>query len=112
MSERFFTVTVIAGRVFPWGLPQRGPWRSDLLAWQPEEAAEADARRGSPLDRVVRTEAELQDALGASAPAGLPEFARILWVHEALEPAVQCLWEAQWATPQESAQGQLGGING
>jgi hypothetical protein len=111
VSERFFTVTAIAGRVFPWGLPQRGPWRSDLLDWQHEEAAEADARRGSPLDRAVRTEPELRDAVSAPGPEGLPTFARILWVHEALEPVVRRLWEAQWAVAQESAQGRLGGID-
>jgi hypothetical protein len=88
MAVHFIAVTLLGGRLFPWGLPHGwGIWDSRHL----ERGTEPEITPGlGPADRVVRTKEELEAAL--REPDGITP-ARTLWIREDLEDEVRRLWQ-------------------
>jgi len=85
--DRFFSGTVVSGRLRILGLPQGGPWDPSRLEWreEPELDTLVNPKAG---DQKVRT----RDALEAivTAPRSPTRF---LWIHESLLEAARRLWE-------------------
>jgi hypothetical protein len=86
-SDRFFSATVVAGRLHILGLPRGGPWDPARLEWR--EASEVDTlvnpRAG---DRKISTREGLQAIM---TPSATPS--RFLWIHESLVGEARRLWE-------------------
>ena len=85
--NRFFSATVVAGRLHILGLPRGGPWDPARLEWR--EASEVDTlvnpRAG---DRKISTREGLQAIM---TPSAAPR--RFLWIHESLVDEARRLWE-------------------
>ena len=86
-SHRFFSATIVAGRLHILGLPSTGPWDFARLEWrdEPEVGTLVNPRAG---DRKITTREELQALVTASA---VPS--RFLWIHESLVEEARRLWE-------------------
>ena len=88
-SDRFFSATIVAGRLHVLGLARGGTWDSSRLEWREEPGLDVllNPRAG---DRKVTTREELQAIV--TAPPGT--FAtRFLWIHEGLTEEARRLWE-------------------
>ena len=88
-SDRFFSATVLGGRLHVDGVPERGPWDSTRLDRFTEEYITPGLVTVAG-DRIVRTLAELEEVLNAprrQAPT------RRVWIHERLEDEARRLWE-------------------
>ncbi len=87
--DRFFSATVIAGRLHILGLSQGGPWDPSRLEWRDEPGLDTlvNPRAG---DRKVTTWEALETLV--KAPTGaIPT--RFLWIHENLLAEARRLWE-------------------
>ncbi len=86
-SNRFFSATIIAGRLHILGLSQGGPWDSSRLEWRDEPGLDTlvNPRAG---DRKVWTREELEDIVRASTTP-----TRFLWIRESLVEETRRLWE-------------------
>ena len=85
--HRFFSATVVAGRLHILGLPSTGPWDFARLEWrhEPEVDTLVNPRAG---DRKITMREELQAIVTTSA---VPR--RFLWIHESLVEEARRLWE-------------------
>ncbi len=84
--DRFFSATIVAGRLRILGLPQGGSWDPSRLEWreEPELDTLVNPKAG---DRKVRTREELEAIVTA------PEIpTRFLWIHESLLEDARRLW--------------------
>ena len=88
MGTRFFAATVMARRLYPEGIGERGPWDNQQLVYWPEEAMRIALRQG--VDRLARTVDDLE-AVIRSSERGLPAIR--VWIHEGLEERVRALWQ-------------------
>lgn len=79
----------MGGKLYPEGLGNRGPWRSEGLVYYPEEALRL-LSAPHPAVPIVTDPEELRQIVRAST---LPAVK--LWIHEVLENAVCQLWEGQ-----------------
>jgi hypothetical protein len=87
--DRFFSATVIAGRLHILGLARGGPWTPGRLEWREESMLDLLVNRRAG-DRKVTSREELETIV--QAPAGaMPS--RFLWIHEALVEEARRLWE-------------------
>lgn len=93
--DRFFSATVIAGRLHILGLARGGPWIPARLEWrgEPELDTLINPRAG---DRKVTSRGDLEDVM--TAPAGTRPM-RFLWIHEALVEDARLLWEGPSCVP-------------
>jgi hypothetical protein len=85
--DRFFSATVVAGRLHVLGLARGGSWHAGRLEWrqEPELDVLMNPRAG---DRKVVTKEELEAAvMTPTAPT------RFLWIHEGLLEDARRLWE-------------------
>ena len=85
--DRFFSATVVPGRLHILGLARGGPWNSGRLEWrqEPEVDVLMNPRAG---DRKVVTKEELEAiVIAPTAPT------RFLWIHESLVEDARRLWE-------------------
>jgi hypothetical protein len=89
--DRFFSATVIAGRLHILGLPQGGPWTPARLEWREEPGLDilVNPKAG---DRKVTSREELEAVV--KAPAGTVR-ARFLWIREDLVDEARRLWESR-----------------
>jgi hypothetical protein len=87
--DRFFSATVIAGRLHILGLAQGGPWAPARFEWRDGPGVEVllNPKAG---DRKVTSREELQAVV--RAPAGTVR-ARFLWIREDLVDEARRLWE-------------------
>ncbi len=85
--DRFFSATIVAGRLRILGLARGGPWNADRLEWrqEPELDVLMNPRAG---DRKVTT----RDALEAIVTTPTVRT-RFLWIHESLVEEARRLWE-------------------
>ena len=88
MGTRFFAATVMARRLYPEGIGERGPWDSQRLVYWPEEAVRIALRPG--VDRLAWTVDDLEVVI-RSSERGLPAIR--VWIHEGLEERVRALWQ-------------------
>jgi hypothetical protein len=88
-SDRFFSATVIAGRLHILGLARGGPWTRGRLEWREESVLDALVNRRAG-DRKVTSREELEAII--QAPAGEVRT-RFLWIHEDLVEEARRLWE-------------------
>ena len=88
MGTRFFAATVMARRLYPEGIGERGPWDSQRLVYWPEEAVRIALRQG--IDRVARTVEDLE-AVVRNSEQGSPAIR--VWIQEGLEERVRALWQ-------------------
>lgn len=88
MGTRYFSATVMGGKLYVQGIGERGPWDSQRLMHWPEQAVDQILQ---PLagERKVRTAGELQEAILAST-RGLPNIK--VWIHEAIESVAREMW--------------------
>ena len=86
-TDRFFSATVIPGRLLVLGLARGGPWNAARLEWrhEPEVDVLMNPRAG---DRKVVTKDELEAIV--MAPTARTRF---LWIHEILVEDARRLWE-------------------
>lgn len=86
---RYFSATAMGSKLYPAGIGERGPWRSERLVYYPEAVARIMASpcsqdslvsKGDDLRRIVR---------GSTLPAVK------VWVHEDLESVARQMWEEQ-----------------
>ena len=90
--DRFFSATVVAGRLHILGLARGGPWNAGRLEWrqEPELDVLVNPRAG---DRKVTTREELESiVMTPTVPI------RFLWIHERLLEDARRLWEANEET--------------
>ena len=87
VGTRFFAATVMARRLYPEGIGERGPWDSQRLVYWPEEAVRIALRQG--VDRLAWTVDDLEVVI-RSSERGLPAIR--VWIHEGLEERVRALW--------------------
>lgn len=89
MENRYFSATVMGGRLYVQGIPAPGPWDAKHLSWWSERQVELVFQ---PLvgDRKVETLKALEEAVRASE-RGLPTIK--VWIHEGLQDAARSLWE-------------------
>lgn len=87
--DRFFSATVIAGRLHVLGLARGGPWAPARLEWREEPGVDTliNPRAG---DRKVTVREELEAIVNAPAGTIPPRF---LWIHERLVEEARRLWE-------------------
>ncbi len=87
--DRFFSATVIAGRLHILGLARGGPWTPGRLEWREESVLDflVNQRAG---DRKITSPEELEAII--QAPAGTMRT-RFLWIHEDLVEEARRLWE-------------------
>lgn len=87
--DRFFSATIVAGRLHILGLARGGPWDLSRLEWREESGLDVllNSRAG---DRKVTTREELQAIV--TAPPGTMST-RFLWIHEGLAEDARRLWE-------------------
>ena len=87
--NRFFSATVIAGRLHILGLARGGPWTPGRLEWREESVLDflVNQRAG---DRKIASREELEAII--QAPAGAMRT-RFLWIHEDLVEEARRLWE-------------------
>lgn len=85
--DRFFSATVVPGRLHILGLARGGPWNAARLEWrqEPEVDVLMNPRAG---DRKVATKEELEAIV--MAPTARTRF---LWIHESLVGDARRLWE-------------------
>jgi hypothetical protein len=91
-SDRFFSATIVAGRLHILGLARGGPWNAGRLEWRQESELDVlvNPRAG---DRKVMTGEDLESFVRTpSAPV------RFLWIHERLVEDARRLWEANEGT--------------
>lgn len=91
-ADRFFSATVVAGRLHILGLARGGPWNARRLEWRQESEMDVlvNPRAG---DRKVTTREDLESIVrNPSAPV------RFLWIHERLVEDARRLWEANEET--------------
>jgi len=81
-GNRFFSATVLAGRLYLQGVSERGPWDARHLVWW-KEAQVVAVFNPNVGDRLIRTADELEAALKASALRPLPTLK--LWVMEGMQ---------------------------
>ena len=86
-SHRFFSATIVAGRLHILGLPSTGPWDFARLEWR-DEAEVGTLVNPRAGDRKITTRKELQAVV--TTPA-IPS--RFLWIHESLVEEARRLWE-------------------
>ena len=87
LPDRFFSATVVQGRLHILGLARGGSWNAARLEWrqEPEVDVLMNPRAG---DRKVTTKEELDTTvLSPTVPA------RFLWIHESLVEEARRLWE-------------------
>ena len=87
--NRFFSATVMGGRLHVTGVPEWGPWDSAGLDWWPEDKLDL-ILAGGTYGEKVRTLEELEAALKAPMKV-VPT--RSVWIHESLEGDARRLWE-------------------
>ncbi len=85
--DRFFSATIVLGRLHILGLARGGPWNAARLEWrqEPELDVLMNPRAG---DRKVTTGGALE-AIVTTPPVPT----RFLWVHESLVEEARRLWE-------------------
>ena len=87
-SDRFFSATILGGRLHPDGIPDWGPWESSRLHWWPED--HLDKVLSTTGERKVRTIEELEAAI--KEPMTVAPT-RNVWIHESLEDEAHRVWE-------------------
>lgn len=87
--DRFFSATVIAGRLHILGLARGGPWTPGRLEWREESVLDSlvNQRAG---DRKIASREELEAIIQAPVEAMRTRF---LWIHEDLVEEARRLWE-------------------
>ncbi len=87
--DRFFSATVIAGRLHILGLALGGPWTPERLEWREESVLDSLVNRRAG-DRKVASREDLEAII--EAPAGVMRT-RFLWIHEDLVEEARRMWE-------------------
>jgi hypothetical protein len=86
--DRFFSATILGGRLYVRDIPDRGPWEPSCLHWWPED--HVGLVLTTTRDRKVRTAEELEAAI--EEPVKVSPT-RNVWIHESLEDEAPRLWE-------------------
>lgn len=97
MGDRYFMVTVMAGRLYPQGMSEQGTWDSRRLHFNDDVTVDRLMRAPS-VDRRARIPEELTLILEHSQKRGLPTIT--VWTHEDLLERVQKLWEHAQRQPK------------
>jgi hypothetical protein len=85
--DRFFSATVVPGRLHILGLARGGSWNAARLEWRQE--AEVDVLMNPRAgDRKVVTKEELEAIVMTTTAR-----TRFLWIHESLVEDARRLWE-------------------
>jgi len=92
-SDRFFSGTILAGRLHVRDIPDRGPWDSSRIEYFTESYIDPGLV-GVAGDRKARTFEELDAAI--KEPMRLAPT-RNVWIHESLEDEARRLWETALA---------------
>jgi hypothetical protein len=87
MTDPFFGVIFLAGRIHVRGIPVWGPWNRAKMQFSDESAVD-------PKRPTIRTHSELLAALKESSTKGTTTTA---WIHRRLEAVVHRLWTKQTA---------------
>jgi hypothetical protein len=88
VAERYFSATVLGGRLYIQGVSDYGPW-NPRIAFYPEEVADT-LTSIYPTDRKIHSEEELREAVRASET----EFgARTVRAPESLLDVTRKVWE-------------------
>ncbi len=87
-APRFFSATILGGRLHPDGVPDWGPWESSRLHWWPED--HLDLILSTTRERKVRSTEELEAAM--KQPMKVAPT-RNVWIHESLEDETRRRWE-------------------
>lgn len=88
MAERYFSATVLGGRLYIQGVSDNGPW-DPRITFHPEQVAD-ELTRVYPKDRKICSVEELWEATQTSRV----EFgAHTVWIPESLLDAAQRVWK-------------------
>lgn len=88
MGERYFSATVLGGRLYIQGVSDYGPW-NPRITFHPEKVAD-ELSSIYPKDRKIHSEEELQESVKASET----HFgARSVWIPESLLDVARKVWE-------------------
>ena len=90
-NDEYFAATAIRGKLLVWGIVLSRPWDAKHLIFHPEWAINFWLL-DRPLDRKVKTLADLGDILSRSFDWHL---GRVLWIHQRLERDVRTRWGAR-----------------
>lgn len=91
MRDRFFSATVMGGRLHVSGITEWNPWDSSRLDWWQEDQLDP-ILVGGAYGVKIRTLEELEAAL--RAPVGIAPTRRV-WIHGSLEVDARRLWETE-----------------
>ena len=86
-TDRFFSATILGGRLHVQGVPDWGPWNSSRIDHFPENQIVIVPEVG---DRMVWTREELETII--REPTGATPT-RNIWIHESLEEQARRVWE-------------------
>jgi hypothetical protein len=78
--DRFFSATILGGRLDVRGIPDRGPWDSSRFEYYTESYI-SPGLVGAAGDRKVRTTDELEAAIMEPMTVA---STRSIWIHESL----------------------------
>jgi hypothetical protein len=87
-TDRFFSATVLGGRLHVRDMPDHGPWEPSRLRWEPEEYVEIMLK--AMMARKIQTREELEAVM--EEPMG-PSPTQYVWIHESLVDEACRLWE-------------------